>query len=257
MSSILKALKQLENESDPQAPSQNLPGVWRDRPAADESLEVSAPRTRFLAGYGGWLAVGLAVVLLGGLLFLWPSPEAPVPGEMAHKITAPVPTPPRPKPVGPAPVPAPRTKSVKKTPPPPAAQPPARPRKQPGQRPQPSPPPQKAVSQPVSPDKAPAPRPPAAEPKEKGTQPGSQRPASAVPVKKQPPRAAPPAPVRTDPRLKIQALAWSREPAERMAVVNGNIMREGDEILEGMKILSIEKDGVIFVEKGRRWKQGP
>ena len=41
-----------------------------------------------------------------------------------------------------------------------------------------------------------------------------------------------------------------------MAVVNGNIVREG-ETLDGMQVVAIEKDGVIFNEKGRRWKQGP
>jgi hypothetical protein len=41
-----------------------------------------------------------------------------------------------------------------------------------------------------------------------------------------------------------------------MVVVNGLIYNEGDTV-EGISVKIIEKDGVVFAEGGRRWKQSP
>ncbi len=53
----------------------------------------------------------------------------------------------------------------------------------------------------------------------------------------------------TDGRLKVQALAWSPNIDDRMAVINTRIVHEGDKV-EGFAILAIGHDDVIVSEKG-------
>ena len=56
-----------------------------------------------------------------------------------------------------------------------------------------------------------------------------------------------------DGRLKVQAIAWAPEPTERMAVVNNRIVREGGN-LEGFFIVGIGRDAVFVREEGRLLK---
>ncbi len=63
-------------------------------------------------------------------------------------------------------------------------------------------------------------------------------------VKKEPP----PSPMPTDPSITLQAIAWAEAPQSRMAVINGQILREG-ESLEGIIVDRIKEDRVI-VRKG-------
>ena len=53
----------------------------------------------------------------------------------------------------------------------------------------------------------------------------------------------------TDGRLKVQALAWSPNTDDRMAVINTRIVHEGDKV-EGFAVLAIGRDDVIVSEKG-------
>ena len=50
--------------------------------------------------------------------------------------------------------------------------------------------------------------------------------------------------------LTLQAIAWSDIPAERIAVINGKILREGD-AMEGVTVTGIEKDAVA-IRKGSK-----
>jgi hypothetical protein len=53
--------------------------------------------------------------------------------------------------------------------------------------------------------------------------------------------------------LKLQAISWSRNPANRIAVINGNILREGA-ALEGYSISRIAKDEVVVRKGAEEWK---
>jgi hypothetical protein len=57
----------------------------------------------------------------------------------------------------------------------------------------------------------------------------------------------------TDNRLKIQAIAWSPIPDERMAVINSHIVREGSSV-EGFTVVAIRSDDVIVKEQGRLYR---
>jgi hypothetical protein len=52
---------------------------------------------------------------------------------------------------------------------------------------------------------------------------------------------------RDDSRLKLQAIAWSLNPEKRIAVINNQIVREGSSI-QGISVIHILEDQVIFRE---------
>jgi len=54
--------------------------------------------------------------------------------------------------------------------------------------------------------------------------------------------------------LKLQAIAWSSDSKKRIAVVNGRILREGSSI-EGALIVRIDKNDVSFQKGGEQWRQ--
>lgn len=54
--------------------------------------------------------------------------------------------------------------------------------------------------------------------------------------------------------LKLQAIAWSSDSKKRIAVINGRIIREGSSI-EGALIIRIDKNDVSFQKGGEQWKQ--
>lgn len=68
------------------------------------------------------------------------------------------------------------------------------------------------------------------------------------------PAAAPSAgiPILTS-DLKLQAISWSPDPANRIAVINGNILREGA-ALEGYSINRIAEDEVLLRKGAEEWK---
>ena len=59
-------------------------------------------------------------------------------------------------------------------------------------------------------------------------------------------------PIEND-KLKLQALAWTNEDARRMAVINGRIVHEGDSV-DGYQVLKIRKEDVIVNENGKSWR---
>ena len=55
-------------------------------------------------------------------------------------------------------------------------------------------------------------------------------------------------------KLELQAIAWSSDPKNRLAVVNGRVVREGESI-DSVHIMHIGKDEVIFKKGSEEWKQ--
>jgi hypothetical protein len=53
--------------------------------------------------------------------------------------------------------------------------------------------------------------------------------------------------------LKLQAISWASAPGDRLAVINGNIMREGAS-LEGYSIIQIDRDEVVVRKGSEQWK---
>jgi len=66
-------------------------------------------------------------------------------------------------------------------------------------------------------------------------------------------KTAEPAPKKsatTSPSLRVSGIVWREEPSERLAVINGMILREGGEI-EGAKVEEIHSNRVRFSYKDR------
>ena len=55
-------------------------------------------------------------------------------------------------------------------------------------------------------------------------------------------------------RIEIQAIAWSKNPKGRLAVINGLILREGESI-DNVMVVDIGKDAVVFEKDRQEWKQ--
>ena len=56
-----------------------------------------------------------------------------------------------------------------------------------------------------------------------------------------------------DPDMKLQAVTWSRVPQKRITVINNRILREGD-IVSGYLIKTINQDDVVLSQEGTKWK---
>jgi len=56
-----------------------------------------------------------------------------------------------------------------------------------------------------------------------------------------------------DPDMKLQAVTWSREPQKRIAVINNRILREGD-LVSGYLIKTINQDDVVLSRDGEKWE---
>jgi Type II secretion system protein B len=54
--------------------------------------------------------------------------------------------------------------------------------------------------------------------------------------------------------IEIQAIAWSKDPKSRLAVINGLILREGESI-DNVIVVDIGKDAVVFEKNRQEWKQ--
>ena len=54
--------------------------------------------------------------------------------------------------------------------------------------------------------------------------------------------------------LKLQAIAWSSNPAKRMAVINGQIVHEGG-IVEMATIKHIGKNEIVIIKGSEKWRQ--
>ena len=60
--------------------------------------------------------------------------------------------------------------------------------------------------------------------------------------------------IKNDSRIKIQAIAWAEEPDRRFVVINNTIVKEGGSI-DGITVVSIEDNIVLFNEGGNEWRQ--
>lgn len=56
-----------------------------------------------------------------------------------------------------------------------------------------------------------------------------------------------------DSKLKLQALAWSTDDTRRMAVINGRIVREGESV-DGYQVVQIREEDVVVNDGGKSWR---
>jgi Type II secretion system protein B len=56
-----------------------------------------------------------------------------------------------------------------------------------------------------------------------------------------------------DDKLKLQAIAWSKEAAQRIAVINGHVVREGESV-EGFSVNQIRREDVIVNDGTESWQ---
>jgi hypothetical protein len=54
-------------------------------------------------------------------------------------------------------------------------------------------------------------------------------------------------------KLKLQAIAWSKKAAQRIAVINGHIVREGESV-EGFSVTQIRQDDIIVNDGTESWQ---
>jgi hypothetical protein len=220
VSSILKALKKLEDENPPKGRSV----IWSSGPAPRRTVR----RWDITSGWSAVLLWGLlavvALISAGGIIFYLLSPpdrDAVPTASVVRPVAKPIqesppsatmakPPPPPPKEALPPTAPSPeKSVPVPKAAPPPAVKKiPSAPRKEK--------PPVRAVE---------------AEPNRSVT--------AKLPV------------LTTD--LKLQAISWASAPGDRLAVINGNIMREGTS-LEGYSIVQIDRDEVVVRKGSEQWK---
>ncbi len=55
-------------------------------------------------------------------------------------------------------------------------------------------------------------------------------------------------------KIEVQAIAWSNDPKSRLAVINGLILREGESI-DNVIVMHIGKDAVVFKKGEEGWRQ--
>ena len=60
-------------------------------------------------------------------------------------------------------------------------------------------------------------------------------------------------PALKDPKMKLQAITWSKDPLKRVVVLNNRILRQGDSVM-GYRIDSINQDDVVLNDAGEQWK---
>jgi type II secretory pathway predicted ATPase ExeA len=95
------------------------------------------------------------------------------------------------------------------------------------------------------------------------TDPAPEQPSEPAPVIRDLPAQKPAAPARTQPRqpaaqgrdVRINAIVWHADPAQRMAVVNGAIVKEGRTSGE-VKVIRINREDVEFEHRGIRFTKG-
>ena len=86
-------------------------------------------------------------------------------------------------------------------------------------------------------------------------------PQRAAPARETPPTGRPPAARAPednlsrldDSKLKVMAIAWHGQATRRIAVINGHIVKEGESV-DGYTITQIRKDDVIVSDGSRSWR---
>ena len=227
MSYILEALKKSQAERQlGELPSIHAPQVQLH----DGAASASARRTPV------WLALGGVTVAVAAALLLWqpwqadaaaPAAAAVVPAVLAQAVPAPLPVAAPPAAVAPAPVAA----SV----PPAATAAPvhhARPVAEPKQEA-----PGQAVSPPVA---APAPAAPAPAPAAEESVPGM--------------RDLPEPIQRQIPPVAIGGYIYSKNPADRLLLIDKVLRHEGEELAPGLVLEKLQPKAAIFSFKGYRYR---
>jgi hypothetical protein len=79
------------------------------------------------------------------------------------------------------------------------------------------------------------------------------RPAAAAPVKKSTSQVARSYQRLDDSKLKLQAIAWSKDAAQRIAVINGHIVREGESV-DGFLVNQIRQEDVVVNDGSASWQ---
>ena len=216
MSLILDALRRADAERVRGA----VPGLHTPQAAPPVARPEAPSRLPFVltaAVLGSAAVVGTA---------LWWGQRGTVAPRPAVVATAPAPVP--------APAPAPAVVEPPQAPPPAAPTPPA---------PAPAPLSLPAPAPPVPPAPAPAPLPAAAA-------------SAALPARVPLLQDLPPAIRQQLPQLSVAGASYSADPAYRMVIVNGQVLREGDEAAAGVVLESIAPRQVVLRGQGRRWAVG-
>lgn len=225
MSYILDALRRADAERE----RGGVPGLHTQPTPTESDDDESATRTRGLRPWH-WVVIGLAGGLAVAVAWQWPSSEAPA-------IQAPPPPPPMSPPTSPQIVP------------PIAASPP--------------PPPLPATI-------APPPAAPPATPVEIAPMRATPKPAPATASAAAPsPIVAATAPTRVaslaelpaDARRSLPPLAfggsiYSNTPANRLLIVNGQLMHEGDSLGPGVTLEQIKPKAAVLIIGGQRYEIG-
>lgn len=251
LSSILKALKRVEESSQAEETSQH-PSVPRETLSRHPS---GKPQRRFSGRSRAYLLLSATALIAGIAAYNWwtaGSAARPV-AETAREVRAQLP----PRPVEPAPpMAAAPARRVPPRPTPPPAPPVPEPAAGPAEAAAPvetgapiqAPPPTSRVR----------PREGTAVPPVEARTPAA-RSASPVPER---PSASRRSPARTaednlsrldESKLKVMAIAWASDPSRRLAVVNGHIVKEGESV-EGFSVTQIRKDDIIVNDGGQSWR---
>ncbi len=61
---------------------------------------------------------------------------------------------------------------------------------------------------------------------------------------------------REIPDMAFTMLVYSNKPEERMLNINGQMMREGQEVAPGLRLEEINQDGAVFSFRGTRFRKG-
>lgn len=186
-----------------------------------------------------WLIAGAAIPVMALIAWrvLMPAPEPaatlaaarPEPARIEPAMPAPVPPPTVPAAPGPAPTPAPAVQPA---------------------------PEQEPVREPA-PDAAPsAPPPPPARKKLPPKPPPAKR-AAAAPETPAPPRTLAELPEelrRLVPPMTVSGSVYSPQPADRMLVVNGQVVREGTALTPELRLETIGRQSAVFSVRGQRFE---
>ncbi len=244
MSYILDALRRAQAERS----RGDMPGLHTPAPSLAELPAARAPAfavapwlaaAALLAlglGAGGWW-LGRAAAPAAPALAAAPQPgaAAPAPPAIAPPVAPPAAPPPwpslpwRPRPP-PRPLAAPRPR-------------PAAPAPAPAQAAQPAPAPAKAQPQPPSQREAAPPAPP-------GEAHGAGRPAAPTVFAQ---ADLPPAVREQLPTLQLAGITYSSNPLHRMAIVNGQVLHEGEQAAPGLVLERIEPGRAVWLFRGYRW----
>lgn len=245
MSSILKALKKIETAGAPEEPR------GQGAPYELQAVFSSRPGARWYSRRGVLCLLAAVLVAAGATAYyVWPDGSPPSQTTaVTREVRSPLPSgqvaPPAPQPArpipAPPPAPAPRSRqsvdgplpagSQAKAPPPIQAPPPSS-----RIRPQDGGGPSTTETRPQLAQR---------------NSPAQERAAAGRPVGSRSPEDS--LSRLEESKLKVMAIAWADDPARRLAVVNGHIVKEGESV-EGYSVMQIRKDDIIVNDGGRSWR---